>query len=473
MKKFLALVLTLCFLLTFAPALPAQAEEVVTLKWVNIGNGMPDNYEAWKEKINPYLAEKIGVNIEMEIISWGDWDTRRSTIINSNEEYDIIFGNNHTFNPDVALGAYLPIEDLVKEHAPKLLELIPAPYWDAAKVGGHVYAVPTYKDSSQSNYFVWDTAMLKKYNLDVTNVHTLPEATEALQTIADGEKKPSFPMHKAGFGLLFYQYDQMSTGLPAIGVRYDDKDAKVVGTFEQADVMEVLETLHAWQKSGIINSDAATVAEDSTTYKACGIAQGWPSAAKTVWGPNMGIDAVAIQYKNTILSNETVQGSMNSISVNSKHPEKAIKFLELINTDSYVRDSFWHGLEGENWVYTADGKLQKDDSKNWGMAGYSQATFFAGTQLTTDENNQWAEVKALNEAAEPSVLLGFAFDYKKVENQIANCTEIFKRWSGELLTGTVDPKEAVPAMYEEMRAAGFDEIVAEAQAQVDAFMAAK
>lgn len=42
---------------------------------------------------------------------------------------------------------------------------------------------------------------------------------------------------------------------------------------------------------------------------------------------------------------------------------------------------------------------------------------------------------------------------------------------GVLLTGTADPEVMVPQMMQELRAAGFDKIVAEAQSQVDAFMA--
>ena len=41
------------------------------------------------------------------------------------------------------------------------------------------------------------------------------------------------------------------------------------------------------------------------------------------------------------------------------------------------------------------------------------------------------------------------------------------------MTGTVDPTDetrGVPAMMKEMRAAGFDEIVTEAQAQIDAML---
>ena len=46
----------------------ASSDEIVTLKWVTIGNGMPTNYDSWVAKVNEYVGEKIGVNIEMEVI---------------------------------------------------------------------------------------------------------------------------------------------------------------------------------------------------------------------------------------------------------------------------------------------------------------------------------------------------------------------------------------------------------------------
>jgi putative aldouronate transport system substrate-binding protein len=241
--------------------------------------------------------------------------------------------------------------------------------------------------------------------------------------------------------------------------------------YEQADIMDSLTTLHEWYTAGIINSDASTLPENAK-YRTCAIAQGWSTAAKTTWGPNMGVDAVAYQYKDTIVSNETVRGSLNSISVNCEHPDKALAFLNLLNTDSWLRDSFYYGVEGENWQYTDKDRVHKNNS-DWTMAGYTQATFFQVTPTDDVEINQWDEVKALNEAAKPSVLLGFTFDTTKVQDQIAACTEINKRYSGEVLTGVADPAVAVPQMMKELRDAGFDEIVKEAQVQVDAFMAAK
>ena len=55
-------------------------DEVVTLTWVTVGNGQPANYDAWLAQINPYLEEKIGVNLDVQVVSWGDWDNRRNVI---------------------------------------------------------------------------------------------------------------------------------------------------------------------------------------------------------------------------------------------------------------------------------------------------------------------------------------------------------------------------------------------------------
>lgn len=446
---------------------PTEDKEVVTIKWVAVGSGMPTNYDAWKNHINSYLEEKIGVNIEFEVVSWGDWDNRRSVIVNTNEDYDILFTNLNTFAGDVNLGAFMDISDIVKNQTPNLYSYIPESYWEASSIGGKIYAVPTYKDSSVTQYFVWDKELLSKYNLDVSGLHKIEDLTEALTTIKDGEKAPSFVLHKDGLvTVVGNYYDGMGAGLMPVGVNFTDESRKVVSTLEQPEVMAGLKQLHQWYKDGIINSDAATLAE-APKYRKCFVAQGWSGAAITTWGPQMGVEAIAIQYGDTIVSNDSVQGSMNCISSSSKHPDKALQLLELVNTDPYVRDALYYGLEGENFKYTADGKIEKINEE-WTMAGYTQGTFFNVSQLATADFNQWEEVQELNANATPSVLLGTSFDWTLVEDELANCIEIWNRYKPEVFTGTTDPETTIPVIMEELRAAGFDRIVEEAQKQIDA-----
>ena len=190
----------------------------------------------------------------------------------------------------------------------------------------------------------------------------------------------------------------------------------------------------------------------------------------------MGVEAAATKLGPTIVSNDTVRGSMSCISANCANPEKALQLLELVNTDSYVRDLLYYGVQGDDWDYTDDSKeWVHRNNTNWTMAGYTQGSFFAVTPTDDFDFNQYDEVEELNANAEPSVLLGFSMDTTPVSDQLAQCIAIAESYKSELLTGACGefdtPEEMVAELVSEMNAVGFQDIIAEAQAQVDAFLA--
>ncbi len=454
---------------------PVSGDEVPVLKWMMVGGGMPANYDAWQANLNKYLEEKIGVHVDVEVVGWGDWDTTRNLTISTNGAYDIMFTNNGTFYNDVSIGAFMPITQYL-ESAPGLVELIPESYWDACKVNGEVYAVPTYKDSSSTQYWVLDQEIADQTGIDYKSITTMEGMTELLKAMqAIGTAKhiagePVFIMNQGGLDALYARnYDDLSSGIPAIGVNYHNGEAKVVSVFEQEDVLNDLATLRSWFEAGYINSDAAILAE-APSYRPVFVAQGWSGAAKTSWGDHM--TATTVQWGPTVLSNSTVQGSMNCISAACKYPEKALQLLELVNTDTYVRDALYFGLEGDNFDYVeVDGeKRVHKNNGDWTMAGYTQGTFFAVTQTDEEEFNQWIEVKELNAAAKPSPALGFAFDTTPVKNELDACIAIFTEYRATLMTGTAD---STAAMVDAMKAAGLETVIAEAQTQLDAFVASK
>ena len=185
-KQVLAMALTASMALgmTAATGVSAAAEdEVVTLKWIQVGNGMPENYDAWLAQINPYLEEKIGVNLDMEIVPWGDWDNRRSVITNSGEYFDILFTDQTRYSAEVTTGVLMDITELLPEAAPDLYSFIPEDYWKAVSVNDAIYGVPTYKDSSITEYFIWDKDIADKYDIDIESITTFEDLEPALAKI--------------------------------------------------------------------------------------------------------------------------------------------------------------------------------------------------------------------------------------------------------------------------------------------------
>lgn len=448
------------------PAETSPTEEIVNLKWIAVGSGMPQNYDAWKENINKYLGEKIGVNIDMEVVAWGDWPNRRNVIVNSGEQFDILFTDMDRYQSEVDLGAFMDITDLLPVNAANIYEMIPEVYWQATSIDGKLYSIPTYKDNSITNYWVWDKAILDKYEINPEEHVTFEEMTEPLKKIADGEGKPSLPLHKNGvYGMATSLFDNMGTGIHVFGVRYDGKDATVVNGLEDEEFLKYMDITREWYKAGIINADAATT-DEVDEYKICSINQGWSGAAKTSWGPNHDMEAVAIQMFPTALSNSTVRGSLNAISASCKNPEKALQFLDLVNTDTFVRDSFYFGLEGDDFEYTADKKIHRLKT-DWSMAGYTQGTFFTVSQLDTEEFNQWDEVKELNNNAIASPALGINFDTIDVETELANVRAVWEKYKGEFMTGTKEPREMAKMITKEMNNAGLQTLIEEAQKQVN------
>lgn len=449
----------------------ADSGEIANLKWVIIGNGMPDNYDSWITKVNDYIGDKIGVNLEMEVISWGDWDNRRNVIISTNEPYDIIFGHGGNYISDINLGAYCDITDMIEANMPELNEMMPEDCWTAVKVNDRIYGVPTYKDIAISNYAIWDKELVDEYNLDISKLTELDSLTPVFEQLKADKNDYPFYSKNDGIYFIFDAYDQIGAGTQIMGVRYDDQDAKVCFTLEEQDIFDALKTVYEWNQKGLINPDAATLSE-GRVYNMWRIGQGWESAAYTAWGPQMGKEVAVQKVGDSILSNDTVRGSINMVSTNSKYPEKCLQLLNLVNTDTKLRDMFYYGEEGVDFEYNADGKVHKINS-DWEMAGYTNGSYFTVTQEDTDEYGQFDEIKKLTEGAVSSVMLGFTFDTSSVADKLSNCNEIWLRYKSEMMTGVKDPAEYVPQIKEELMQAGFQDVLDEAQKQVDAFMANK
>ena len=81
----------------------------------------------------------------------------------------------------------MDITEKVKTAAPEMEEFIPDNIWDGTKIDGKIYAVPTYKDSSMTQFWYFDHEKVEKYDIDVDSVHTMDDLTPIFKKVKEGE----------------------------------------------------------------------------------------------------------------------------------------------------------------------------------------------------------------------------------------------------------------------------------------------
>ncbi len=440
---------------------PEAEAGIPTITWYTVGGGMPSNWDSWTAKVNAYLEEKIGVHLNMQVIDWGSWGERRNVLVQTGADYDIMFAPGGDFVADTNMGACAPLEEYLDE-VPGLTELIPDAYFDACRINGVLYGIPAYKDCSMTNYFVWTKDIVEANFPEYAEAHTLAEIYDGLAACVANSSEPPMGLASNGFPAMTGQkYDSAGLGTIGIGIAYEG-GTEFVPIYEQADVQADIEVLNKMYNNGLINSDAP-VLDVFEGMCVVGLAQGWPSAAKG-WGEGRGTEVVVSQYENPVVSTDTVRGSVLTVNANSKYALECMKLIELVNTDTKLRDMLWFGEEGVNFEYVEENgaKAVQKINTDWTMAAYTQGTFFTATPEVGNASFM-AEVLDQNNNAISSPAMGFGPDTSAIADQVAALTAIWQNYSNLIYTGA-DPS-MVEAMMAEMRAAGFDDVLAEVNRQ--------
>ena len=445
----------------------SDEKEIVTVKWVTT-NDQPGNYESWVNTVNAYAADKIGVNVEMVHV---DQETMR-LMVQTGADWDIVFAPGGEFTMCIEYGAAAPLEDLMV-NVPGLTDLIPQYVFDAVTVDGHLYGIPAYKDVSHSEYFIWDKEMVDTYYPEYTEVHDLKGAYEALKTMKERgcpwlgwQTSSSFNFN----GALTWNYDTCEIGAP-VGINFNG-GTEFVSIWEQPDVLENLSYAEKLYHEGYVNNDSYIVDSVMGNEFVLGQGWGWPSAKLTAW-PRDGRPVEVSQYYYTTVSTGSCRGSILVLNKASTKLVEALKWIELVNTDTWVRDMYWHGEEGVQWEYTeVDGvkKIQKIETDvSWTYWAYMYGTFFTATEEVN--GTPWGEIKTLNESAVASPAMGFTFDKTPVADQIAAVSAAWEPYVSMVEYG-VDISQLDLAL-EDMYACGLQDIIDEANRQYQDWLASK
>lgn len=445
-----------------------------TLLMYQVGD-KPENYDQLMEIANKRIKEKIGVTIDLQYIGWGDWDKKMPTIINSGESYDIAFAYQYVANAQK--GAFADLTELSQKYAKDYMDQLPEMYKKGNEVDGKLYAIPVYGNAWAQQVLTFNDQYVKKYNLDISKVDgSYASATEVLRQFH--EKEPNIAAF--AIGQTFNASSNMDFPLGKdypFAVRLDTDGApKIVNQYEDKDFQNNLKTLHQWYKEGLIPTDAATNTTgfplEGNTWFMREETQGPMDYGDTILRNAAQQDLTSRPLTNQLKTTSQAQMANFVVSNTSKNKEKAVEFLNLLNTDPEFLNGLVYGVEGTAWEKVGDNKLKLLDGykPNQHMAAWNTGNNMLLYTQDTITDEQIKERDESIENAKSSPILGFNVKTDNFKTQLSNIMNVMNRYKANLNTGSIDPETTIPELISELKKAGWDEAQQDMQKQLDQYV---
>ena len=456
-----------------------SGEEITELTWYQVGDSQNDD-QTVLEKVNEYTQEKIGVKLNIVKVGWGDYNQKMQVVINTGDAWDLCFtcswANDYLQNAQK--GAFLELDDLIQEQ--EMYERIDPRFWEAAKVGGVTYGVPSEKEIGNCPMWVFTKEYVDKYDIPYEEIHSLEDLEPWLKLIK--EKEPDVvPLYLTKDYTAPTYMDKIQD---PVGIEYGDDSLTVKNVFETEKMKSTLATMRKYYLEGYINKDAATASDDKSIKRFVTKGDGQPYA-ELIWGKDLGYEVVATQIMDTKITNASARGALTAVNKNSEHPEKAVALLNLINTDEYLRNLLNYGIEGVHWEkaepdaseveaaegkdYVYDFKIKLDEAakKDYSVPYWVQGGLFNTYVLDNEPLDKWATFKEFNDASEEAPSFGFDFNLDPVSTQVAGFRNVLDEFGKSLYTGSVDPEEYLPQLQKKLEATGVQDVIDEMQSQID------
>ncbi|MBO4884381.1 MAG: ABC transporter substrate-binding protein [Clostridia bacterium] len=506
LKRILCLVCAFAMLLGCCASLADEAKlEPATLEWYVATDQLPDNAVVF-DALNAYFGEKINAAINFHFIAPSEYSEKVSPILMSGQEVDIINANSGIGYVDyVKKDSFLPIEDLLAQYAPETVAMIPEGLWDAMKVDGHIYGIPSYKDSVQMYAVMINETMANDIGLELPA--TVKNYQEMVPIIREAfakrnELHPEYKLSDTEYVPItrfFPDLDQWAqyetiNGLAVVNVpgieAYAGMGAgeTVFNKFATQEYRDLCKTIADLVAEGVLHDNPwywdpdRLYSDDPLAYLIGDVGSGYVTVAKHQYSQNW--DTLMVPFADNIATTNYLQAAVNCVSITSKNPERAVMALELINTDPFVATTLRFGIEGTHWVQTEEENVisfagtKNADSGSRGHYYWYGANFGALVYSKVPEgypNNFVDLIKAANESAISETNLGFIFDPTNVTNEIAACSAVIDEFQTPLKWGWIAADEIdanIDDFLAKLNASGAEKIVAEAQAQLDTWRAA-
>ena len=471
--------------------IPAMAEEAelehVTLKIIFPGDKKAATDEVWAA-ISEKFADELNADIEVQCIPLDDYAQKLLVMSGAGESWDLNFDSNWTgYYNMIAQEAYLDISELLPEYAPNLY----AAYEESGALAaatdnqGRITALPWTMSMNNRPFFQWRGDLAEAAGLDVKpeDITTTEDVLELCRKLKEAYPD-RYVLECSDIGAFMTKYDlyEIDNGLV---IDLNDPTCQVMFVEDTDAFREMAEMAKTMQDEGIIWGDVLTDKRDHNDLINEGMLMtkwGTHEFANTnrAWvedGAYWDYNELYVDHK---YPNRTPLANAMCIPETSENPERALMFMDLLETNQELYDMVHYGILGETYELNGE-EAVFPEGMNGSNSNYMEwigrwglwKPQFMRPDFSFSEGfwKREAEYAMSNPNNVINPLDGFALNMDDINIEVAERSQIYDDAKKVLTVGLVDDVDAAIAkLQSDQEAAGREKVREEVQRQIDEYL---
>ncbi len=502
MKKLVSLLLVAAMAIGLLPVMAMATDidtsEHVVITYLVTGDVPTNKTDEVLAKVNEILTEKVNAELAIEWIEWTDWQTKYNLALAMQDgSIDLIGTATDWLDawPNAQKGAFLPLgEEMLKTYAPKTYETVSADHWDLCKYNGQIYLMPEDNYAQWANHgYMYRGDWAKAAGLD--GVHSWTDLGKYFAYIK--ENMPgvipwdasgsggSLALQMAGGWLTSTTPGIFVEGLPVALFFGESKDNPYTMSrffLEGDELVNFANTMKQWADAGYWRSDVLNYTGDTRATMEDGMTgadqhhtQTWKGQRPRMEEKQPGADLSFFWFgeeMNNLVKLNITHGAM-AVAAQSKHPERALMVYDLMRNDPEIYNLINYGLEGSMYTLDENGYRKTPDGFEASVEG-SSFNFWWGRNddlEIRDAKTDWAAYDALM-AKYDACAIDYpygkvVFDLSGISSKLDNLSNVYNTYMAQIGFGMpADPAAYVAEFREALKAAGYEECIAEIEKQI-------
>ncbi len=464
----------------------ATAKAPVNLIWYAPGAGtFPyTDAQAVYDALNAKLAKDMGITLTMKVTgAFGQYKETMPLAMAAGEKMDMIWTSNwsNDYLKAATDGLYEPLDELLPKFAPTIWKDT-KDVLEAVRVNGKIYGVWNQQIAAKTSNYIAREALVAKYGWKLDSVKQFSDLEPMLADVKKGEpdlipistRRPT-----AEWALPYLGITNVGTLGDVMGVRVEDKSCKVFSLVDDPEFLKIINLSWDWFNKGYIAKDGMTYSNDQWGQMANGgrIAfdahNTWVPGAEVAMAP-YGQKTIRQPFGGSFVEGASITSTLNAVSSRSANKETSVKLLEYLWTNQEAFNLLVWGIEGKHYAKLPNGMIKPDPKAGY----YTNSPWVYGNVFLSyplDGTNPESPKMTydLNQKAKKATIMGFALKLDPIKSLVASVSAVKDQFYYPVTAGYVDPADMLPKYRAALKQAGLDQLIAETQKQIDAWLATK